>query len=141
MTMKTGVRSQESGFREQGDHLLISSPLHPFTAAPHPGPLPEGEGEVFGDINGLTLAGFVNPADLEYQEPIEQIDFHFGVSRRTFVQVLGAGLMIAVCDFPQSAEAQQAQAAGGAAAADAADSSAPGRLSWPRDCISAKTER
>src|SRR5436190_6534489 len=108
MTMKLGVRSRESGVREQGDHLLTSSPLHPFTAAPHPGPLPEGEGEVFGDINGLTLAGFVNPADLEYQEPIETIDFHFGVSRRTFVQVLGAGLMIAVCDFPQTAEAQQA---------------------------------
>src|SRR4051794_33568678 len=58
--------------------------------------------------DGLTMVGFVNPADLEYQEPIETIDFHFGLSRRTFVQVLGAGLMIAVCDFPQSAEAQQA---------------------------------
>ncbi len=55
------------------------------------------------------MVGFVNPADLEYQEPIEQIDFHFGVSRRTFVQVLGSGLMIAVCDFPQSVEAQQAR--------------------------------
>ncbi len=69
-----------------------------------------GRSMVIGD--GLTIAGFVNPADLEYDEPIDRVDFHFGVSRRTFVQVLGAGLMIAVCDFPLSADAQQAPGGG-----------------------------
>ena len=78
--------------------------------------------------DGLTIAGFVNPADLEYDEPIDRIDFHFGVSRRTFVQVLGAGLMIAVCDFPLSADAQQAPGGGRARlVAAGAVSSVPGR--------------
>ena len=91
MTTKLGVRGQKSGVR----HLA-------------PGSARGLGSNLVGSGGGLTLVGFVNPADLEYDEPIDRIDFHFGVSRRTFVQVLGAGLMIAVCDFPLSAEAQQA---------------------------------
>jgi CO/xanthine dehydrogenase Mo-binding subunit len=54
--------------------------------------------------DGLLLAGFVNPADLAYDEPVDKIDFNFGFSRRSFVQLLGAGLMFAVCEVPASAQ-------------------------------------
>ncbi len=32
----------------------------------------------------------------EYQEPIERVPYDFGITRRGFVQVLGAGLLISV---------------------------------------------
>jgi isoquinoline 1-oxidoreductase len=34
--------------------------------------------------------------ELIYDEPVEQVDYDFGLSRRSFVKVLGAGLLIAV---------------------------------------------
>ncbi len=51
------------------------------------------------DTQDLTL-----PADVE--GPLDYVAYSFGVSRRTFVQLLGAGLMIAV--LPRSADAQRA---------------------------------
>ena len=60
--------------------------------------------------NGLMLAGFISPADLAYDEPVDRMDFHFGVSRRAFVQVLGAGLLIAICDSPLAAQEGEAPA-------------------------------
>jgi CO/xanthine dehydrogenase Mo-binding subunit len=37
-----------------------------------------------------------NDEDLNYDELVERVDYDFGFSRRSFVQVLGAGLLIAV---------------------------------------------
>ena len=40
-----------------------------------------------------------NPTNIlqtEYQEPIERVPYDFGITRRGFVQVLGAGLLITV---------------------------------------------
>ncbi len=34
--------------------------------------------------------------ETQYQEPIEQVGYDFGLSRRDFVKVLGAGLLITV---------------------------------------------
>ncbi len=51
------------------------------------------------------MAEHLSPAEefvpdwLEFDEPVERVEFRFGVSRRRFVQVLGAGLVIAVSDF------------------------------------------
>ena len=36
------------------------------------------------------------PAAEDYREPVESVAYDFGVSRRAFVHVLGAGLMLAV---------------------------------------------
>ena len=56
------------------------------------------------------LAGFISPADLAYDEPVDRVAFHFGVSRRAFVQVLGTGLLIAICDSPLAAQEGEAPA-------------------------------
>ena len=47
-------------------------------------------------LNGFSLPAEADPAALAYEEPVDLVDFHFGVTRRQFVQVLGAGLVIAV---------------------------------------------
>ncbi len=48
---------------------------------------------------------------LEYDEPVDRMSFDFGLKRREFVQLLGAGLLISVCEFP--AVAQQPNRRGG----------------------------
>lgn len=40
----------------------------------------------------------------EYDEPVDRVDYQFGLTRRGFVQILGAGLLIAVADSPVSAQ-------------------------------------
>src|SRR5438105_935135 len=47
-------------------------------------------------LNGFSLPAEADPTALAYEEPVELVEFHFGVSRRQFVQVLGAGIVIAV---------------------------------------------
>jgi isoquinoline 1-oxidoreductase len=47
----------------------------------------------------------------EYEEPIERVGYDFGLSRRSFVQLLGAGLMIASSAAPVLA--QQRRGGGG----------------------------
>src|SRR5512140_1108388 len=47
----------------------------------------------------------------EYQEPVETLPYDFGLKRRSFVQVLGAGLLLAVSTGP--ALAQRAGRGGG----------------------------
>jgi CO/xanthine dehydrogenase Mo-binding subunit len=47
-------------------------------------------------LNGFSLPAQADPTALAYEEPVELVDFHFGVSRRQFVQALGAGIVIAV---------------------------------------------
>lgn len=42
---------------------------------------------------------------LAYDEPVDRVEFDFCLPRRTFVQLLGAGLLISVCDFPAMAQA------------------------------------
>src|SRR5688572_4419352 len=46
--------------------------------------------------------------DSHYDEPVDRVDFEFGsasqVTRRQFMQLLGAGLLIAVNDHPASAQ-------------------------------------
>jgi isoquinoline 1-oxidoreductase len=39
-----------------------------------------------------------------YDEPVERVDYQFGLTRRGFVQILGAGLLIAVSDAPALAQ-------------------------------------
>src|SRR6185312_2760324 len=36
----------------------------------------------------------------DYDEPVERVGYDFGLTRRGFVQILGAGLLIAVSDAP-----------------------------------------
>jgi isoquinoline 1-oxidoreductase len=48
---------------------------------------------------------------LDYDEPVDRVSFSFGLKRREFVQLLGAGLLISVCEFP--AAAQQPNRRGG----------------------------
>ena len=43
-------------------------------------------------------------AEAEYTEPIEQVDYDFGLNRRSFVQFLSAGLLIAVGGTPALAQ-------------------------------------
>jgi len=50
-------------------------------------------------------------ANMEYEEPIEPLHFDFGLKRRGFVQILGAGLLIAAGASP--ALAQRAGRRGG----------------------------
>src|SRR5215472_9873354 len=40
----------------------------------------------------------------EYDEPVDRVDYQFGLTRRGFVQILGAGLLIAVADSSVSAQ-------------------------------------
>jgi isoquinoline 1-oxidoreductase len=40
----------------------------------------------------------------EYEEPVERLDYDFGISRRAFVQVLSAGLLIAASPVPALAQ-------------------------------------
>jgi isoquinoline 1-oxidoreductase len=48
----------------------------------------------------------------EYEEPIERVGYDFGLSRRSFVQFLGAGLMIAASISPALAQRQGGSFAG-----------------------------
>jgi isoquinoline 1-oxidoreductase len=41
---------------------------------------------------------------LEYDEPVDCVSFHFALTRRQMVQLLGAGLVIAVSDIPSLAQ-------------------------------------
>ncbi len=36
---------------------------------------------------------------MEYDEPVDRVSFDFGLKRREFVQLLGAGLLISICEF------------------------------------------
>jgi isoquinoline 1-oxidoreductase len=47
-----------------------------------------------------------------YEEPIDQIEFHFAPTRREFVQVLGAGIVIAVAATTAAAQQQPRQGGG-----------------------------
>jgi isoquinoline 1-oxidoreductase len=40
----------------------------------------------------------------DYDEPVDRVDYQFGLTRRGFVQILGAGLLIAVADAPVLAQ-------------------------------------
>jgi isoquinoline 1-oxidoreductase len=50
--------------------------------------------------------------DLNYDELVERVDYDFGLSRRSFVQVLGAGLLIAV-SLPAIAQEEGRRRGGG----------------------------
>src|SRR5258708_19754097 len=50
------------------------------------------------------------PAD--YEESIERVGYDFGVSRRSFVQFLGAGLMVAASVSPALAQRQGGRGGG-----------------------------
>ncbi len=102
--------------------LLVNRMNHEtdVATAPSPQPSPRGEGarlatvsQAFTNDDGITLAGFVNPADIAYDEPVDRVEFNFGLSRRTFVQMLSAGLMIAVGEVPLSAQDQGGGKKGG----------------------------
>ncbi|MCX6904594.1 MAG: molybdopterin-dependent oxidoreductase [Verrucomicrobia bacterium] len=43
-------------------------------------------------------------AGMDYDEPVERLEYDFGVHRRAFVQVLGAGLLLAVSAGPALAQ-------------------------------------
>jgi isoquinoline 1-oxidoreductase subunit beta len=47
-------------------------------------------------LDGISLPSIPDPIALAYDEAVDRVDFHFHLSRRQFVQVLGAGLVIAV---------------------------------------------
>ena len=49
-----------------------------------------------------------------FEEPIERVDYDFGLNRRSFVQFLGAGLLIAVGATPALAQRREGRGGGGA---------------------------
>ncbi|HTL58090.1 MAG TPA: molybdopterin cofactor-binding domain-containing protein [Candidatus Limnocylindrales bacterium] len=53
-------------------------------------------------------------AETEFEEPIERVDYDFGLNRRSFVQFLGAGLLIAVGATPALAQRRRGRGAEGA---------------------------
>jgi isoquinoline 1-oxidoreductase len=48
-----------------------------------------------------------------YDEPVDRVDYQFGLTRRGFVQILGAGLLIAVADSPVLAQQRRGGRGGG----------------------------
>ena len=50
--------------------------------------------------------------EINYDELVERVDYDFGLSRRSFVKVLGAGLLIAVT-IPALAQEEAARRGGG----------------------------
>src|SRR5262249_6724068 len=49
-------------------------------------------------LKGVTIAALPDPEAWAYDEPVDRVDFHFGVTRREVLAVLGAGLVIAVAE-------------------------------------------
>ena len=49
-----------------------------------------------------------------YDEPVDRVDYDFGLSRRSFVKVLGAGLLIAAA-IPAVAQEETGARRGGSA--------------------------
>lgn len=60
-------------------------------------------------LNGVTIAALPDPEALAYDEPVDRVDFHFGVTRREVLAVLGAGLVIAVAE-PLAAQDEETPA-------------------------------
>jgi isoquinoline 1-oxidoreductase len=54
-------------------------------------------------------------AQQDSEEPVEQVSFDFGLNRRQFVQVLGAGLLITVSGTPAEAQPRRPRRGGGGA--------------------------
>ncbi|HZZ29996.1 MAG TPA: molybdopterin cofactor-binding domain-containing protein [Pirellulales bacterium] len=69
---------------------LTESSAHNGPQHPHSNPLPEGE--------GVSIVAVPDPVSLAYDEPVDRIEFNFGVDRRRVLQTLGAGLLIAVTE-------------------------------------------
>src|ERR1035437_3900120 len=66
----------------------------------------------------ILSANEILPPDFEeinYDELVERVDYDFGLSRRSFVKVLGAGLLIAVT-IPTLAQEEAARRGGGGGA-------------------------
>jgi CO/xanthine dehydrogenase Mo-binding subunit len=66
-------------------------------------------------LDGISLAALPDSVALTYQEPVDLVDFHFGLTRRQFVQVLGAGFVIAVAHGPLLAQEEEGGRTGGRA--------------------------
>ena len=49
---------------------------------------------------------------LDYDEPVDRIEFDFSLTRRQMVQLLGAGLLIAVADIPAVGQPPQGRRGG-----------------------------
>jgi len=60
-----------------------------------------------------TEAGLPNSAD--YEQPVERVGYDFGLNRRSFVQMLSAGLLIAVSAPPALAQRRGGREGGGRA--------------------------
>jgi CO/xanthine dehydrogenase Mo-binding subunit len=58
-------------------------------------------------LEGISLPTIPDPIALAYDEPVDRVDFHFHVTRRQFVQVLGAGLVIAIAHNPLLAQEEE----------------------------------
>src|ERR1019366_9645351 len=61
-------------------------------------------------IRDLTTDETLAP---DYEEAVERVDYSFGLKRRSFVQILGAGLLIAV-SAPALAQRRGGRGGGGA---------------------------
>jgi len=63
-----------------------------------------------------TIPPEISPVveEINYDELVERVDYDFGLSRRSFVKVLGAGLLIAV-SLPAIAQESGARGSGGGA--------------------------
>src|SRR5262249_27996892 len=62
-------------------------------------------------LDGVTIAALPDPEALAYDEPVDRVDFHFGVTRREVLAVLGAGVVIAVAE-PLVAQDEETPARG-----------------------------
>src|SRR5690349_41102 len=78
---------------------------------PRPGPLPQEEGEP--SATHLTTPALATLSDAAlYEESLEPVDYGFGLKRRSFVQILGAGLLIAA-SIPALAQQRRGRGGGG----------------------------
>ena len=59
-----------------------------------------------------TTGPLENAVPPDYEEPVERIDYDFGLNRRAFVQVLGAGLVLAVSVAPAAAQSRGGRGGG-----------------------------
>ncbi len=64
-------------------------------------------------LDGISLPSIPDPIALAYDEPVDRVDFHFHLTRRQFVQVLGVGLVIAVAHDQLFAQEEEGGRKGG----------------------------
>ncbi len=86
MTTKSSItkRASVASSRESDRLSAMLTPCEPSSIESTP--------EFSSD--GLTISGFVSPADVAYEEPFDRVEFNFGISRRTILQASARGCLL-----------------------------------------------